>query len=283
MSAIEADGWRLETRADLGGAIGRLAWHGEDVLRPTLASAVSPLETACFPLVPYANRVAEGRFAFNGREVRLPVLAQFHPHALHGDGWLEPWDVVAEGEKSVVMEFVHGGGGWPWPYRASQAITVRDGQLCIALSVRNEADEPMPAGLGLHPYFVASGAARLRFTATGVWTTDPTGIPDQLSYMSEMLDWSRGRRLDQAPDIDHCYEGWSGVASIHEHARTILVRASSNASRAQVYAPQQAGFVCFEPVTHRPDALNARSGECTGLAILDPGETLAMEMAISID
>jgi aldose 1-epimerase len=87
---LAAGGWSATIRPELGGAVLGLDWRGHPVLRPTPDGSNDILETACFPLVPYANRIAGGRFAFGGHRVALPVPERFAPHALHGDGWLRP-------------------------------------------------------------------------------------------------------------------------------------------------------------------------------------------------
>ena len=87
---VAAD-WRATLLPDLGGAIGSLAFKGHEILRPTPAGASDVLQTACFPLVPYANRIAHGRFTFDGAVIQLPVPARFAPHAIHGIGWQRAW------------------------------------------------------------------------------------------------------------------------------------------------------------------------------------------------
>ena len=51
---------------------------------------------ACFPLVPYANRIANGRFAFAGDEVQLRRNWDRDPHPLHGQGWRSAWTIEHE-------------------------------------------------------------------------------------------------------------------------------------------------------------------------------------------
>ena len=82
MIVLAASDWTTVLRPELGGSVASLTWKGRDVLRPTPAEATDPLQTACFPLVPYANRIAGGRFAFGGREAVLEVLPPFAPNAL---------------------------------------------------------------------------------------------------------------------------------------------------------------------------------------------------------
>ena len=278
---LEADGWRLELLPEIGGAIGRLAFLGLDVLRPAALDVSDPLETACFPLVPFANRVANGRFTFDGQRVSLPVLDRFHPHALHGEAWLEPWTVVAAGDRSATLQF-RSGGGWPWPYMSRQTITLHRHQATVGLELTNASATVMPAGLGLHPYFLTGPDARLTFTAEAAWLGQAGAIPERLGAPAELFDFSSSPARASVPFIDHCYAGWRGVASIEDGSRTVAISATPNASWAHVYSPEGQGFWCFEPVTHRPDALNAPKVETSGVAMLRPGETMAMRMTIAV-
>lgn len=266
---------------ELGGAVGRLALKGEDILRPAPANAADPLETACFPLVPFANRIADGRFVFNGRQFILPTVSRFHPHALHGEGWRKPWAIVDIDERSVTTEH-HGGDIWPWPYIARQRICLQRRRAVIELSVTNVGEASMPAGLGLHPYFPATPDTRLAFAADGVWLGPPGGIPKAFGKPSDLFDFSGDPRIACAPNIDHCYAGWRGTALIATHARELLITATANASYAQIYMPKGEPFFCFEPVTHCPNALSASVTESTGLVVLAPDASISMSMTLSI-
>ena len=52
---------------------------------------------ASFPLLPWCNRIRDGRAQFGGRDI---AIAPGHPaspsgkHPLHGIGWLRPWQVA---------------------------------------------------------------------------------------------------------------------------------------------------------------------------------------------
>lgn len=281
MIQLAAGEWTASVQAELGGALLALNWRGSPILRPSPNGVEDILQTACFPLVPFANRIADARFVFGSREVTLPTLDRFAPHALHGEGWLLPWAVESLDDQAVVLTCSGGGDAWPWPWTAVQTIALTDAGLRIDLSMTNRADEPAPAGLGLHPYFHRPVDARLTLQADQVWLTDAREIPHQLAPSGELIDWTDGQAFADAPSVDHAYAGWSGLATVAGEGRTAVLRAGDNAGWAQIYAPIGETFVCVEPMTHRPDAIHAPASENSGLAVLAPDETLAMSMSIT--
>ena len=84
---LEHDDWSLALRADIGGAVRSLRFRDRAVLRPSPPQLRDALQSASFALVPYANRIAHGRFDHAGRTWRVPLNFGSHPHALHGVGW----------------------------------------------------------------------------------------------------------------------------------------------------------------------------------------------------
>ena len=264
----------VATVALQGGAVIALTKRGDDILRPTPTGASDILDFACFPLVPYANRIAGGRFSFDGREVRLPVLPRFAPHALHGEGWLAVWTVLEQAPDRVTLSL--GNGGWPWRYEARQTFSLSDDGLRIDLAVINRDTTPMPAGIGLHPYFPRHGDTRLQAPASGVWTGEDI-VPDRLAPSAEVSDWT-DRPVADAPFVDHCFEGWTGEARLSDAAGTTIVRAPVD--RLHIYVPTGEAYLCVEPVSHRPDAFNQAAPGEQGFTVLQPGETLSLWMTI---
>lgn len=281
MIELSAGDWRATLRPELGGALTGLSRRGLDVLRPTPEGVCDPFQTACFPLVPYANRIDGGRFVFEGREIGLTPTPGFAPHALHGDGWRRPWTLEIRDDRSATLALDHERGVWPWRWTARQTVGLDEAGLTIDLSISNTDAEPMPAGLGLHPYFVRPEEGRLTLQAGAVWRVDDRSIPVELAPTAAVFDWTDGPRIADAPFVDNAYADWNGIARIADEGRMVRLEASANAGWVQVFAPRGEGFVCVEPVTHRPDAVNAPPGEASGLAVLKPGETLAMSLTIA--
>ncbi len=285
MISISSEDYRLDALPELGGAVGALRFRDIDLLRPTPPQADEPLETAAFPLVPFVNRIAHGRFSFNGMEVRLRRNAPGQAHPLHGQGWRKPWRVESVHAGRVAMVFEHPAGEWPWPYLARQVLSLGEQGLVVELSVENRGDRPMPAGLGWHPYLRRSPRLRLRTEVGCVWLTDEEGVPTRQEDEAHFGDFSRGGRLPSDTGIDHCYSGWNGAAQVEWPEQMLCLRltATEPLRWLHLYAPPGWDFFCIEPVTHMPDALNrAESAAVTGLTTLAPGERLTGEVRLSV-
>ena len=65
---LRRDATRLTLDPQRGGAIREFDWHGQAIFRPMpVMAGDDPFDMACFPMVPFVNRVAHGRFSFCGR------------------------------------------------------------------------------------------------------------------------------------------------------------------------------------------------------------------------
>lgn len=275
----------IELLPDLGAAVATLRYQGRDVLRPTPAGASDPFETAAFALVPFANRIADGRFRVGEREVRIERNAPGQAHPLHGHGWRRPWRVESAGRDSAVLSFEHPADSWPWHYIARQTVTLRADSLEVALSVENHDSTPMPAGLGWHPYFHKGPGALLRAHLEGVWLTDEESLPVRLAHGTRFGQWGRGDEVARTELIDHCHTGWPGVAEIllPEERLRLALTASRAMHWLHIYSPPGKDFFCIEPVSHMPNAINRSAPSAiTGQKLLPPGERFDARITLSV-
>ena len=280
--SLEAGPMRLELAPELGGSITALACDGVPLLRPTPAAADDALQTACFPLVPFANRIAEGRVAFGARRATLRPNLAGHPHPLHGDGWRGAWSVERATSDHAVLAFAPPAGAWPWPYVARQTFRLDPRGVTVRLEMVNTAIVAAPAGLGFHPYFPNAGRARLTAQVDGIWLTGADHLPTRHVANWFLADWRRGREGAGERLIDHCHTGWTGEARLDLGAVSLRLTASPELGLLHVYAPPGEDFFCVEPVSHRPDGLNAADPLGAGIRVLAPGETFSAEMRIEL-
>ena len=96
----------LRIAPHIGGAWTSLAWRGQPVLRETPEAAITDGNVrlaACYPLVPYSNRIAGARLRHAGRDYALAHNFGDQPHAIHGVGWQRAWSVVAATEDRATL------------------------------------------------------------------------------------------------------------------------------------------------------------------------------------
>lgn len=275
---------------DKGGSIARLTFHGPDgpveVLRPATGWALqngSAVDMGCFPLVPFSNRIAAGRFDFDGRTVALPLNMGGCPHAIHGDGWQAPWSVAERTDSAARLVLDHGGQGWPWRYRAVQDIALDDDGLTIVLDLTNEDDRPMPAGIGLHPYFPKPLGTRLSARVGGVWMNDATLLPMDRAVLPEEWRFPDGVVMDRTV-LDNGFTGWDGHATLDWPSRGLRLTVTTDGpfGHLVIYAPPGEDYLCVEPVSHMTDAVNRGQEADAGLRVLAPGESLRGTMRLNL-
>ena len=271
--------WQAELRPEIGGAMSALRYQGVNVLRPTPPGATNPLETACFALAPYCNRIRDGRFPFGGREIELAPNFAPEPHSLHGLSWQRSWTVERRLEsKCVLVDDYDGSGAWPWAYRAQQRIRLGPKGCAITLVLTNLSDTPMPAGIGLHPYFRRRPETQVSFAADHVLLAGADPLPTGITAPADHFgDFAAGSPLP-AETVDHCFADWGGGAMVRDELGTILISADG-APHLHLYAPADGSALCLEPVSHTPDAPNRAPEE---MIALPPGCAASLTMRISV-
>lgn len=199
---------------------------------------------------------------------------QGHPHALHGVAWLKPWTVREADQGRALITYTHEGDGWPWRFEVQQRFEIGECGLAHEISLLNCDDTPMPAGIGLHPYFPLTPLTRYLGRHRGEWLTDAQGLPYALQVRASAEDWWEGAPVS-ARVVDTVYVGREGDLSIWwpERELSLRIAPSQELSFTVVYAPAGANFFCVEPVSHETDAVN-RPDEATGLRWLEPGQAM---------
>jgi aldose 1-epimerase len=278
---------RMELSPSIGGSISAFEWDAgagrQSILRHSGNRGATVLESASFPLVPYVNRIRAGRFSFRGREVRLQPNMAADPSPLHGQGWLNPWQVDAVDQSSAVLSFVHAPGEWPWAYRAVHSIALDDNGVSLRLVCHNIGAEPMPCGLGEHPYFPCGTETRIFTRVEDAWTVDAQVLPvEKVPAEGRYELWDRPVC---ARDLDNGFAGWGGVARFEDPDWPYDLELRSPGTRFfQLYSPPAGGIFVAEPVTHANAALNAPEEEWPelGMRVLEPGEAMALDTRLEV-
>lgn len=284
MLTLQSGDSSLVLAPEVGGAIVGWTLGAAALLRRPLPDAIvagNVRGLGCFPLVPFSNRIANGRFRWDGTEYLLDRNFGDHPHTIHGVGWQRPWQVASVGPASATLMLHHDARGaeargWPFPFAAEQRFTLTENALSVALTLRNLHESPAPAGLGFHPYFPRTGAPALRFNAGSVWLSGADSLPAAEVPIPPEWNHAEGKAIGTA-SLDNCFAGWDGDARIVRSSGepTIHIQANGVFHHLVVYTPPGQDFFCVEPVSHMTDAINRMTiTPGHGLRILRAGATL---------
>lgn len=157
-------------------------------------------------LFPFPNRLAAGRFTFQGREYQLPLNESSGKHAIHGFTPRNPWrvdSIISVDEAAWISALFSlpddhppAADLWPGPVTLGVSYYLTAATLRVHAIIENDGPAPVPCGLGYHPYFclpTAPGAAAddmvLTASAATLWPAVdgiPTGrrvpVPAELDF-----------------------------------------------------------------------------------------------------
>lgn len=202
----------------------------------------------CYPMVPWAGRLREGRFRFEDRGWSLPVNLQ--SHAIHGVGFALPWRVDAQaGDRALLSLALPTDERWPFGGIARQSFLIEAHRVRLGLSVQAGA-RAMPAVIGWHPWFRKPD--RLLFAPERMYPRDEQGIASLPLVPAPRGPW------------DDCFLH-AGAVVLQRGGQQL--RLSSECTHWVVY-DGTAHATCVEPQTGPPDAFNLAP------TVLAPGQSL---------
>lgn len=271
---------------------------------PQFLEGSSPTRTGIPILVPFPNRIRDGKFTWQGKEYHLPLNDPAKKNAIHGFACRRPWRVVDHGADAssawATGEFLGSRDAadcrtlWPADYRLRVTHRLLPGRLRLETIVDNPDSVPLPFGLGFHHYFAVGNAqsCRIQVPARRFWelaeclptgrrlAVDPTRDLNGFQSFSELnVDDALTDLPDQLGDGGLCYRG----SVCREPGIEVQMNASPDFRQAVVFTPPHRQAFCIEPYTCVTDAINLSAQDTdAGLLVLEPGQswTAVVEMRV---
>lgn len=263
---------------EVGGRLHRLRVFGHDLLRTPADPEEhwrDPFFWGGYVMAPWCNRIEPTPVSLGTRRIALePNFPD--GSAIHGQVYARRWE-VEDGGALVVHA---GGDGWPWQYEVRMEVAIAGSTLRIVLDLRNLASDPMPAGLGIHPWFLRPIRVAIRGDAVYPSNTAAHPRPEpvngpldlrRLGVMADDLDATWGELAE--PPVELVWPDAALEATIRFTAPTRFVVAAS---------PAALDAIALEPETHAPQGLRLlRDSEPGGLTLLDPGDALRLGIELA--
>jgi len=237
-------------------------------------------------LVPWPNRLADGKYDWDGAAQQTALTEPEKHNAIHGVLRWCNWVPVERGESRVSMHArIHPQMGYPFVLDVSVAYELTDVGLAVTTTATNLGETACPYGTGQHPYLSPGEGliddCELQFAAaTRIDTDDERQLPtDGVPVAGTEYDFSEPRRVGDF-QMDYAFTDLAREEDGRAYARlkgadgaTAELRLDENYTVLEVFtgdtlAPDRArrGLAC-EPMTCPPNAFN--SGD--GLIRLEPG------------
>lgn len=296
MRAPTGDQYDLEfgdlsaTITQVAAGIRTLRYAGVDLTEPFPESATPPSADGIV-LVPWPNRVKDGRWELDGAVQQLALTEPHLGNASHGLLRFAPYTLVARTDSSVTQAAtIYPQAGYPFLLDTTVEHELDTEGLTVTHTIVNRGGLRAPVAIGTHPYLrigdvpvdelTLTVAARTRFE-----TDDRLNVTGEVPVAGTRFDFSEGVRVGGLEVND----GFGGLADRPEHVlaaddgRRVVLWSDPAFAYVQVFthrafATKEPGEVALaiEPMTAPANALN--SGQ--GLRWLEPREEWTVSWGI---
>jgi aldose 1-epimerase len=290
-----ASGAQRAVIVEVGGGIRCYDVDGRPVLDPYPAEAMCDGGHGA-PLIPWPNRLADGRYRFDGAEHQLPVTEVKLGNAIHGLLRWQPWRVVEREPDRVTMGArLHPQTGYPFALDVRIEYSLGEEGLVVRTSARNFGDRACPLGSGQHPY-LSPGAGLvddcvLELSAETRLVTDERQLPTgRQTVRGGRFDFAAGRAIGEL-EIDAAFtdlardaRGRATVRLTGADGATVSLWADDSYPVIQLFtgdtlAPERRRRgLAAEPMTCPANAF--RTGD--GLLRVEPGETVTSVWGVGL-
>jgi galactose mutarotase-like enzyme len=245
-------------------------------------------------LIPWPNRIDDGRYEFRGETHQLPLDDVPERDAIHGLVRWATWTVAErEPQRVVMVHRLHPRPGYPFALDLSVEYLLSERGMQVQTSATNAGADAAPYGSGAHPYLSlgteAVDSLLLRLPAQTVLHSDERGIPVDSSPVDGIECDFRSARPIGASRLDHAFtdllRDTDGRARVTMHdpgsGSELGLWMDESHSHLMVFTGDALPSVnrrsiAIEPMTCPPNAF--RSG--AHLAVLEPGETFTSRWGI---
>ena len=248
-------------------------------------------------LLPWPNRLADGKYFFRNQELQLPIDEVSRHNAIHGLTRWSSWSVAdLQADKAQMEHTIHPRPGYPFTLQLRIEYVLTDTGLSVRTTARNRGQTALPFGAGQHPYLTVGtplvDSATLQVPAESRLELDP----DRRLPTGRMLSVGGTEQDFRAPRtigpllLDDCYTGLrrepDGIARVvlsgPEGGRSVVVWMDQHFRYVMVFSgdsltpERRRRGLAVEPMTCPPNAFRS----ATDLIVLEPDQSITLEWGL---
>jgi len=274
---------------EVGAGLRTYTLDGEDLIDGYAEDEMCTIARGA-PLLPWPNRLQDGRYEFGGVTHQTALTEPAKQNAIHGLTRWRNWSAAEhEGDRVLMTLLLHPQEGYPFTLSLAIEYRLAEHGLSVATTATNAGSQPLPYGAGQHPY--------LR-VGTGLIDDAVLRVPALLRLEVDDRQIPTGRLIPVRQTPSDFVEPRLIGATQLDTAFTSLLPSADGLTRVEMLAPDGGRrltlwmdaayrflmvFTCdtipqvkrrrhglgIEPMTCAPNAF--RTGD--GLLVLEPGQS----------
>jgi aldose 1-epimerase len=282
---------------EVGGGLRSYVFGGRDVLAGYSQDVRCPAGRGQL-LMPWPNRVRDGRYTFSGQSHQLPLTEPERGNAIHGLVRWAIWSVQEHTQDTVTLAYrLRPQQGWQWSLDLSVTYALTATGLIVTPRALNVGTDAAPFGFGAHPYLSVGedlvDEVRVTIPAAAFLTVDERLLPQELAGVEGTDQDFRVSRVLGPQPLDTAFanlvagpDGCWRVNLAHPGTgRMVTLWADAKAYQwLQVFTgdslpllSRRVSGIAVEPMTCPPNAFN--SGD--DLLVLEPAQEFAAPWGIT--
>ncbi|GAA3611599.1 aldose 1-epimerase [Flavivirga amylovorans] len=232
-------------------------------------------------LFPFANRIKDGLYTFNGEDFQFEINQTEENNALHGLVYNKAFQIIDQetnhDSASVLLEYneTELSIGFPYTYTIQLKYIFTKNDLSLSVSVKNTDSKAFPFTLGWHPYFLSDNL----FNSSLHFNSSKKIVLGERNITTGVEDFELKNEFSiEDKQLDDCWILDSNKVIFKTPGYQLTIESSSDNNFLQAYTPPMPNTIAIEPTTGVSDSFNNK----IGLKVLDANDTYNISWSLKI-
>jgi aldose 1-epimerase len=264
-----------------GASLQELTLNGYDLIKPMHPLNYSTTYASSI-LFPFANRIKDGIYEFNGDRHQLDINEKELNNAIHGLVYNKTFEILnkktTETFASVKLVYRENEKckGFPFTYSIFLEYILTDKTLDLIIGIINTDTKTFPFTIGWHPYFLSEDLSKssVVFDSKKKLKIDSRNITERLIVNKNDSGFNINNQF-----LDDCFVLDSNTVLFLTPNYSFQLSSSSKDCFLQLYTPPHKNTIAIEPTTGVSDSFN----NGIGLKTLQPNKSYSISWSLKIE